>query len=55
VLGNVPAGYTYSVITTVPGQVDLVVVNVPEPSTWMLMPGGATVLLAFSGMRRRFC
>ncbi len=52
-IGNAPAGYTYNVITTVPGQIDLsVVAVVPEPSTWMLLLGGGALLLACPRLRR---
>ncbi len=54
VLGSAPAGFTYDIVTTVPGQVDLVVTSVvPEPSTWMLMLGGLGLLCATRRTFRR--
>ncbi len=45
-IGSAPAGFTYQIVTTVPGQIDLAVVAVvPEPSTWLLMLGGTALLL----------
>ena len=52
-LGSLPAGYTYRLTNTIPGQVDLVVVqNIPEPSTWALLLGGATLLVGAHRRRR---
>ena len=52
-LGSLPAGYTYLLLDTVPGQVDLTVIQnvVPEPRTWAFVLGGATLLVAVQ--RRR--
>ncbi len=50
-LGTLPAGYTYSIDTTIPGQVDLVVTAVvPEPGTWVWLAGG---MCALAGCLRR--
>ena len=50
-LGSLPAGYTYQIDTTIPGQVDLVVTAiVPEPGAWLWLAGGAGVL-AFHARR----
>ncbi|MBV9008164.1 MAG: hypothetical protein JO354_03210 [Verrucomicrobia bacterium] len=54
-IGMFPAGYTGTIITTVPGQVDLLVTPavVPEQGTWALMLGGIGVLAAFHRRRTR--
>ena len=51
-LGSLPAGYTYVLVNTVPGQVDLTVIQnaVPEPGTWAFVLGGAALLV---GVQRR--
>jgi fibronectin-binding autotransporter adhesin len=51
VLGSTPAGYTYQLITSTPGQVDVKVTSaVPEPGAWGLILTGLGVL----GFGRRF-
>ena len=54
-LGTLPSGYNYAVDTSMAGQVDLVVTNaVPEPSTWVSMLGGVSLLsLTLSRCRRQ--
>lgn len=51
-LGSLPAGFTYDIVTTVPGQVDLVVMPaVPEPSVYFLMLGGLALLVGLQRFR----
>ena len=51
-LGTLPSGYSYSIDTSIAGQVDLVVTNaVPEPSAWVVLLGGGTLLACI--LRRR--
>ena len=54
-LGTLPSGYNYAIDTSMAGQVDLVVTNaVPEPSTWVSMLGGMSLLsLTLSRCRRQ--
>lgn len=52
-LGSLPAGFTYDIVTTVPGQVDLVVAPVPEPSTWAMLALGGALLCGLMRYRAR--
>jgi len=53
VVGTAPAGYTYQIVTNIPGQVDLNVQGVPEPSAWTLVALGVPALLGFRRFGRR--
>lgn len=52
-LGTLPAGYSYRLDTTIPGQVDLIVSVVPEPSTWVLLGLGIVGVGMMARRQRR--